>query len=44
MAVDGDTRDKLKVDPLFMEYREIRHESRTYEVLMVIYILGLSHF
>jgi uncharacterized membrane protein len=36
--VDGDTKDKLKVDALLMEYREIRHESRTYEVLMVICI------
>ena len=37
--MDGDTKDKLKVDALLMEYREIRHESRTYEVLMVICIV-----
>jgi hypothetical protein len=36
--MDGDTKDKLKVDALLMEYREIRQESRTYEVLMVICI------
>jgi len=37
--VDGDTKDKLKVDALLMEYREIRQESRTYEVLIVICII-----
>jgi len=37
--VDGDTKDKLRVDALLMEYKEIRHESRTYEVLMVICII-----
>lgn len=37
--MDETAKDKLKVDALLMEYREIRQESRTYEVLMVVCII-----